>query len=75
MELFPMVMKPNWWDETYDQECPGGTAEQVGRAIGSAEPVLNAIQAELDRKIDHKIMGASLSQRIGRAVAEALTAR
>jgi hypothetical protein len=69
------MMKPNWWDATYNKECDGGTAEQIGRAIGSADPVLNAIQAEIDREIAPGVMGPSLSQRIGNAVAEVLVAR
>jgi hypothetical protein len=70
-----MVMRDNWWDGEFDNSLRGATAEQIGRALGNSEQVLDAIQGELDRQVPAGTAGPSLSQRIGRAVAEVITAR
>lgn len=69
------MMKPNWFDEACSQCGQGATAEQIAREVSERPEFLKAIQSELDRKVDPKAMGASLSQRIGRALAETITAR
>jgi hypothetical protein len=69
------MMKPNWFDEAVGELESGATAEQIAREVSGRPEFVGAIQSELNRKVDPKVMGPSLSQRIGRALAEAITAR
>ena len=69
------MMKPNWFDDACGDAGDGATAEQIAAEVARRPEFVGAIQREIDRKVDPKIMGPSLSQRIGRAVAETITAR
>lgn len=69
------MMKPNWFDGACGDCGEGATAEQIAREVSGRPEFVEAIQRELDRNVDPKVMGPSLSQRIGRALAETITAR
>jgi hypothetical protein len=69
------MMKPNWFEETCAEVGPDATAEQIAEEILRRPEFVGAIQQEFDRQVDPKLMGPSLSQRIGRAVSAAITAR
>jgi hypothetical protein len=71
-----MVQKNNAWDDEFERTLRDATAEQIGRAIGSNENVLNGIQEEIDfeRQLPKGYTGPSLPQRVAKRVAEVLTA-
>ncbi len=70
-----MVMRNNWFEDAIEDAGERATAEQIAAGISRRPDFLDAIQQELARPVATVVAGPTLSQRIGRAVADAITSR
>jgi len=68
-----MVMRNHWFEDAIEEAGEGATAEQIAAEISRRPEFLDAIQRELDRPVATVVAGPTLPQRIGRAVADAIT--
>jgi hypothetical protein len=68
-----MVTRNNWLEDVVEEVGEEATSEQIAAVISRRPEFLAAIQRELKPPVATVVAGPTLSQRIGQAIADAMT--